>query len=126
MPPWRRLSASCPTPASRPRVPMWSATPPPLARFTGSSSGSEPTSSSSVPRTAAGSGAQWLVELSERVDLLVVGSRRWGPVRRTLLGSTSARLIRKAGSPVVVVPRGIATGEPGEHDPAASAAGATS
>jgi len=33
-----------------------------------------------------------LVALSEAVDLLVLGSRAWGPVRRILLGSTAATL----------------------------------
>jgi len=44
---------------SIPRAHAWSATPPPLARCTGSSTESEPTCSSSAPRTAAGSGACW-------------------------------------------------------------------
>ena len=43
--------------------------------------------------------------LSEEVDLLVVGSRGWGPVRRVVLGSTSDRLVHRAACPVVVVPR---------------------
>jgi len=73
-----------------------------------------------------GNPVEWLVELSERVDLLVVGSRGWGPLRRTLLGGTSAKLIRKAACPVLVMPRGAATRELREHDPAASTVGATS
>jgi nucleotide-binding universal stress UspA family protein len=39
-------------------------------------------------------------------DLLVCGSRGYGPVRRVLLGGVSARLVRHARIPVVVVPRG--------------------
>jgi nucleotide-binding universal stress UspA family protein len=46
-----------------------------------------------------------LVELSQEVDLIVVGSRGWGPVRRLLLGSTSERLVREAACPVIAVPR---------------------
>jgi nucleotide-binding universal stress UspA family protein len=46
-----------------------------------------------------------LAELSHEVDLLVVGSRGWGPVRRLLLGSTSERLVREAACPVIAVPR---------------------
>jgi nucleotide-binding universal stress UspA family protein len=46
-----------------------------------------------------------LVELSDEVDLIVVGSRGWGPVRRLLLGSTSERLVREAACPVIAVPR---------------------
>lgn len=47
-----------------------------------------------------------LAALDEReVDLLVCGSRGYGPVRRVLLGGVLRRLIRRAACPVVVVPR---------------------
>lgn len=39
-------------------------------------------------------------------DLLVCGSRGYGPVRRVLLGGVSARLLRRAAIPLLVVPRG--------------------
>jgi nucleotide-binding universal stress UspA family protein len=39
------------------------------------------------------------------VDLLVCGSRGYGPVRRVLLGGTSSRLVRHAATPIVIVPR---------------------
>jgi nucleotide-binding universal stress UspA family protein len=39
------------------------------------------------------------------VDLLFCGSRGYGPVRRVLLGGVSSRLMRRAASPLVVVPR---------------------
>jgi nucleotide-binding universal stress UspA family protein len=58
-----------------------------------------------------------LTKLSEEVDLLVVGSRAWGPVRRIVVGSTAASLIREAHCPVLVLPRGAATGQPGEAEP---------
>jgi nucleotide-binding universal stress UspA family protein len=57
-----------------------------------------------------------LVRLTEDVDLLVVGSRAWGPVRRIVVGSTAAHLMRKAYTPVLILPRGAATGQPGEED----------
>ncbi len=38
-------------------------------------------------------------------DLLVAGSRRYGPVMRVLLGSVSTQLVREAPCPVLVVPR---------------------
>lgn len=41
----------------------------------------------------------------EGVDLLVLGSRGYGPLTRTLLGSTSRELAKKAPCPVLVVPR---------------------
>jgi nucleotide-binding universal stress UspA family protein len=50
--------------------------------------------------------ADALVELSEDVDLLVCGSRGYGPLRAVLMGSVSHAVIRKAHCPVVVVPRG--------------------
>lgn len=53
-----------------------------------------------------GKAAEALVARSERLDLLVLGSRGWGPVRRLLLGSTSERVVRDAGCAVLVVPRG--------------------
>jgi nucleotide-binding universal stress UspA family protein len=39
------------------------------------------------------------------VDLLVTGSRGYGPAMRVLLGSVSSRLIAEAPCPVMVVPR---------------------
>jgi hypothetical protein len=44
-----------------------------------------------------------------------------GPVRRVLLGSVAAKVMRAAHCPVLVLPRGAAMGEPGERDPGASA-----
>jgi nucleotide-binding universal stress UspA family protein len=38
-------------------------------------------------------------------DLLVCGSRAYGPLRRVLLGGVSSRLLRRAALPLVVVPR---------------------
>ena len=46
-----------------------------------------------------------LILATEGLDLLVLGSRRWGPVRRLALGSTSERVIRHAACPVLVPPR---------------------
>jgi nucleotide-binding universal stress UspA family protein len=42
----------------------------------------------------------------EGVDLLVIGSRGYGPMRRALLGSTSIPLVRHATYPLIVFPRG--------------------
>ena len=39
------------------------------------------------------------------VDVLVLGSRGFGPVMRLLIGSVSSRVIREAPCPVMVVPR---------------------
>jgi nucleotide-binding universal stress UspA family protein len=45
-----------------------------------------------------------LAERSGRLDLIVVGSRGYGPVTGVLLGGVGSRLIRNAMSPVIVVP----------------------
>jgi nucleotide-binding universal stress UspA family protein len=46
-----------------------------------------------------------LARTSGEVDLLIVGSRGYGPLRAVLLGSVSHELVRSAQTPVVVVPR---------------------
>jgi nucleotide-binding universal stress UspA family protein len=48
-----------------------------------------------------------LAAQSEDADLLVLGSRGYGPHRAVLLGSVSARVVRAAACPVIVVPRGV-------------------
>src|SRR3954447_4098792 len=69
---------------------------------------------------------EWLVELSERVDLLVVGSRARGPLRGNAAGRHAVGTIRKAACPVLIVPRGIRTRERSGQVPAASAVGGVS
>ena len=49
--------------------------------------------------------ADALLELSGSVDLLVIGSRRWGLVARLLLGSTGEALAHDGACPLLVVPR---------------------
>lgn len=57
-------------------------------------------------RHLSGPAAATIAEACEEgVDLLVAGSRRYGPVARALLGSVSSQLIHKAPCPVLVVPR---------------------
>ena len=46
---------------------------------------------------------------SAKLDLLVLGSRAYGPVRSVLVGSISSEIVRSAQCPVVVVPRGAET-----------------
>jgi nucleotide-binding universal stress UspA family protein len=55
-----------------------------------------------------------LIAFSGEVDLLVIGSRHWGPAVRVLLGSTGEELMHDAGCPVMVVPR------PSQRPPASS------
>jgi nucleotide-binding universal stress UspA family protein len=50
--------------------------------------------------------ADALAAASDDLDLLVCGSRGYGPVRTLLLGGTSHALVRKAACPVLVIPPG--------------------
>jgi nucleotide-binding universal stress UspA family protein len=47
-----------------------------------------------------------LIRRTEYLDLLVTGSRGYGPLRAVLVGGVSGRVIRGAHCPVIVVPRG--------------------
>jgi nucleotide-binding universal stress UspA family protein len=59
-----------------------------------------------LPVFERGDPVKKLIEASEMgVDLLVLGSRGFGPVMRLLIGSVSSRVIREAPCPVLVVPR---------------------
>ena len=53
----------------------------------------------------AGAVVDELLEAARELDLLVVGSRSYGPLRRVLLGGVSDAVVRAADCPVVVVPR---------------------
>ena len=50
--------------------------------------------------------AEALIALSREVDLLVCGSRGYGPARAVLTGSVTHAVLRGADCPVLVVPRG--------------------
>jgi nucleotide-binding universal stress UspA family protein len=59
-----------------------------------------------LPVLEHGDPVQRLLSVAEvGVDLLVLGSRGFGPVMRLLIGSVSSRVIRGAPCPVMVVPR---------------------
>jgi nucleotide-binding universal stress UspA family protein len=59
-----------------------------------------------LPVFERGDPVEKLLEAAEMgVDLLVLGSRGFGPVMRLLIGSVSSRVIREAPCPVLVVPR---------------------
>lgn len=51
--------------------------------------------------------ADVLLRASEHVDLVVCGSRAYGPLRAVVLGSVSRRVVDGARCPVLVVPRGV-------------------
>jgi nucleotide-binding universal stress UspA family protein len=56
-------------------------------------------------RAAFGLTGEELAAFGEEVDILVVGSRSYGPVRRLVLGSTSDYLERHARCSLLVLPR---------------------
>jgi len=53
--------------------------------------------------------ADVLVRVSENLDLLICGSRGYGPLRAVLLGGVSRRLTAEARCPVIVLPRGVSS-----------------
>ena len=59
-----------------------------------------------------GDPATVLVDASREADILVLGSRGYGPLRAVLLGSVSQAVIRHASCPIVVVPRAAAREHP--------------
>lgn len=48
-----------------------------------------------------------LADASRELDFLVTGSRGHGPLKATVLGGVSRKLVREARCPVIVVPRGL-------------------
>ncbi len=46
-----------------------------------------------------------LLEQSQEVDLLMAGSRGYGPLGAVLLGGTTRQLTQAAACPLIVIPR---------------------
>ena len=46
-----------------------------------------------------------VAEASEQLDLLLVGSRGYGPMHAVMVGGVAGRLVREAACPVLVLPR---------------------
>ncbi len=63
-------------------------------------------------QVAVGLPGDGLTAFTDEVDLLVVGSRSYGPLRRLMFGSTSAHLARTARCPLLVLPRSAAARHP--------------
>ncbi len=57
-------------------------------------------------RVLEGDAAGILAEASEEFDLILVGSRGYGPLRHVLLGGTTRTLFDTASCPVLALPRG--------------------
>lgn len=58
------------------------------------------------PAFLRGDPAQQLAMESEVADLLVIGSRGYGPLKSVLLGGVSGKVVRTAACPVLIVPHG--------------------
>ena len=56
-------------------------------------------------RFREGAADEVLLRESQGIDLLVAGSRGYGPLGAVLLGSTTAAIAKKAGCPLLVTPR---------------------
>jgi nucleotide-binding universal stress UspA family protein len=54
-----------------------------------------------------GDPVELLAHRSTQLDMLVMGSRGYGPLHAVLVGGVSGRLMRRAECPLIVVPRGI-------------------
>ena len=57
------------------------------------------------PVFAVGEPASVLEHASEELDLLVLGSRGYGPLHAVLVGGVAGRVAREAACPVIVLPR---------------------
>ena len=67
-----------------------------------------PASLRALPVYERGNPAPTILErVDVGVDLLVMGSRGYGPLRSVLLGSVSAEVVGAASCPVLVAPRGV-------------------
>ena len=64
---------------------------------------------SSESKLLHGEPAESLASAAQHLDLLLVGSRGYGPVKGALLGSVSSKLMATAPCPVIVLPRGAGT-----------------
>jgi nucleotide-binding universal stress UspA family protein len=75
---------------------------------------------------AFGDPARELAYEANHLDLLVTGSRGYGPIRRLMLGSTSSKLVHEAPCPVLVLTRTAEDEAEAEETDAASTAAAAS
>jgi len=56
---------------------------------------------------ATGDAEELLTAQTEQLDILVMGSRGYGPLHAVIAGGLSGRLMRTSHCPVIVVPRGV-------------------
>ena len=67
-------------------------------------------------RAVDGLAGEELAAFGDELDLLIAGSRGYGPVRRLVLGSTSRYLQRHARCSLLVLPRGVASAKAARHE----------
>jgi nucleotide-binding universal stress UspA family protein len=77
------------------------------------------------PHAAYGRPAEELAVYSASLDLLVVGSRGYGPIGHLIHGSTSQELARNARCPLLVLPRSARVSDAPEHADGGAAATAS-
>lgn len=77
------------------------------------------------PHAAYGDAAEELALFGASVDLLIVGSRGFGPLGRLIHGSTSTKLARTARCPLLVLPRSARTAAHRVEEEPQAAAGAS-
>jgi nucleotide-binding universal stress UspA family protein len=75
------------------------------------------------PDVSVGDPADFLIAASDQLDLLICGSRGYGPARAVLLGGVSRRVVSEARCPVIVLARGVDTGLEALMDEGAGATG---
>jgi nucleotide-binding universal stress UspA family protein len=62
------------------------------------------------PDVSVGDPADFLIAASAQLDLLICGSRGYGPAKAVLLGGVSRRIVSEAHCPVIVLARGADSG----------------
>ncbi|HEX6601872.1 MAG TPA: universal stress protein [Solirubrobacterales bacterium] len=72
-----------------------------------------PSEARALPVFSRGFPAEELIRATQTgVDLLVLGSRRGGPIRRVLHNSVSSTVINRAACPVLILPSGVPAAQP--------------
>jgi nucleotide-binding universal stress UspA family protein len=70
--------------------------------------GSLPAGTEAEAVALSGSAERALIGRSERLDMLILGSRGYGPLRSVMVGGVSGQVVRGARCPVIAIPRGVA------------------
>lgn len=81
--------------------------------------GELPPDVTATTKRLTGEPAELLAAYSAQVDLLVLGSRGYGPLQSVLAGGVSGRVMRDAQCPVIIIPRGVETALGGLFEAAA-------